>query len=113
MITWFVAALVCATSLAQQSQGLVSQSTLPPPSPAGSTDRTEAKTQADARKASAPTDAPKPATAKKSGAETKAAETPPPAEAPKAEPEKKKSAAGSTRVSDARVAAFWFMLPRK
>jgi hypothetical protein len=111
MITWLVAALVYATSLAQQSQGLVSQSTLDPPSPAASTDRPDAKTPPAAktapRQAAAPADAQKPAATEKSESKTKAAEPPPSPDAPKVAPDEKKPAPG------ARVAAFWFILPRK
>ncbi|HPC17819.1 MAG TPA: hypothetical protein P5318_11125 [Candidatus Hydrogenedentes bacterium] len=102
MTAWIVAMLVCAAGLAQQSQGLVSQSELPPPDAAAAKAPQDA--QAQSRTETPPANVPAQTTA----AETRAEATPPAAAAPSVKTQTERKPAPGTR-----VAAFWFILPGK
>lgn len=106
MTPWCIAALLYASSLAQQSQGLVNQSPLPPPGSVPSAAASKERPEVKAPAAAAP-ETPKPAPVKKTEADAKPVEPLPPAPVSPTGQEKKEPAAG------ARVAAFWFILPGK
>jgi len=102
MTVWFAAMLVCAAGLAQQSQGLVSQSELPPPA-------TEVAKEQPAAPAQPRTDSPSSnVPVQTTATETRTGATPPDTAAPSVKTQTERKPASGTR-----VAAFWFILPGK